>query len=253
MRHFHSRAKDTLITGHSDSRLPLLSVVIPCLNERDSLPELVARLEKSLPDGSIPSAEFIIVDDGSSDGSAEVLAELQTDHPRLKVLRRPERGGQTPALWDGLALAKGTWIAHLDGDLQNDPQDLPDLYRTAQQGYDAVLGIRAQRRDSLGRRWASRFANAVRRASLHDTIIDVGCSTRVVKAAVLRQIPPLPNMHRYLPAVIERMGSRIAQVPVSHHPRQHGESKYTNLGRGLKSARDLLRVRRFLREYEARR
>ena len=76
----------------------------------------------------------------------------------------------------------------------------------------------------------------------------MGCSTRVVRADVLRAIPALPNMHRYLPAVIERMGARIAQVPVSHHPRRHGQSKYTNLGRGLKSARDLLRVRRFLRE-----
>jgi glycosyltransferase involved in cell wall biosynthesis len=226
-------------------------VVIPALNERDSLPELLRFLEESFPADAIPTVEFIVVDDGSVDGSAALLEEMRSEYPRLKAVCRVERGGQTPALWDGLAEARGTWIAHLDADLQNDPRDLPDLYRTAQQGYDAVLGIRAQRQDSLARRLASRFANGIRRASLHDTIQDVGCSTRVVKAKVLREIPPLPNMHRYLPAVIEQMGARIAQVPVSHHPRRHGESKYTNIGRGLKSARDLLRVRRFLREYSA--
>jgi glycosyltransferase involved in cell wall biosynthesis len=226
-------------------------VVIPALNERDSLGELVEVLEHSFPADAIPTVEFIVVDDGSTDGSSDLLESLKERHPRLRSVIRSERGGQTAALWDGLAAARGAWIAHLDADLQNDPRDLPDLFHTAQQGYDAVLGVRAQRRDDLGRRLASRFANGVRRASLHDSIQDVGCSTRVVKAELLRAIPALPNMHRYLPAVIERLGARIAQVPVSHHPRRHGQSKYTNLGRGLRSARDLLRVRRFLREHQA--
>jgi dolichol-phosphate mannosyltransferase len=220
------------------------------LNERDSLSELVRRLQAAFPAGGASHAEFVIVDDGSSDGSAAVLGELATAEPRLVPVLRPRRGGQTAALWDGLRRSRGAWIAHLDGDLQNDPGDLPGMLQVAQQGYDAVLGYRAARHDGWRRRAASRFANTVRRSVLHDHIRDIGCSTRVVRREALAGLPELPDLHRYIPALLERAGWRIVQVPAHHEPRRHGVSKYTNLGRGLRGLVDLMRVARVARHLE---
>jgi dolichol-phosphate mannosyltransferase len=229
---------------------PEISVVVPCLNERDSLPELVRRLQAAFPAAGAVLAEFVLVDDGSSDGSAVLLGELAAAEPRLVPVLRPRRGGQTAALWDGLRRARGTWIAHLDGDLQNDPGDLPAMLQVAQQGYDAVFGYRAARHDNWRRRAASRFANAVRRSVLHDHIRDIGCSTRVVHRAALAALPELPDLHRYLPALVERAGWRFVQVPARHEPRRHGVSKYTNLGRGLRGLVDLMRVARVARHLD---
>jgi dolichol-phosphate mannosyltransferase len=229
---------------------PELSVVVPCLNERESLRELVQRLQAAFPAGGPLDAEFVVVDDGSSDGSASLLRELAAAEPRLVPVLRPQRGGQTAALWDGLRRARAAWIGHLDGDLQNDPADLPGMLGQARQGYDAVFGFRATRHDSVRRRLASRFANAVRRAVLHDHIRDIGCSTRVVRREALAALPELPDLHRYIPALVERAGWRILQVPAHHEPRRHGMSKYTNLGRGLRGLADLIRVARVARHLE---
>jgi dolichol-phosphate mannosyltransferase len=187
-------------------------------------------------------AEFILVDDGSTDDSGALLGAAALDEPRLHPVLRPARGGQTQALHDGLQIARGEWVAHLDGDLQNDPRDLPGMLRRAREGYDAVFGYRDGRQDSLSRRWASRLANAIRHAVLGDSIRDIGCSTRVLRREVLATLPPLPDLHRYLPALVERAGWRILQVPTRHHPRQHGQSKYGNLGRALRGPADLLRM-----------
>ncbi len=230
--------------------VPALSVVVPCLNESGSLRELVRRLQAAFPAGGTPQAEFILVDDGSSDGSAALLRELAAEEPRLVPVLRANRGGQTAALRDGLRASRGAWVAHLDGDLQNDPADLPGMLQQAQQGYDAVLGYRVTRHDSVRRRLASRFANAVRRAVLHDHIRDIGCSTRVVRREALAALPVLPDVHRYIPALLERAGWRIAQVPARHEPRRYGVSKYTNVGRGLRGLVDLARVARAARHLE---
>lgn len=232
------------------TEVPELSVVVPCLNERDSLPELVRRLRAAFPAEGALRAEFVIVDDGSSDGSEAVLRELAAAEPRLIPVLRPRRGGQTAALWDGLRSARAAWIGHLDGDLQNDPADLPVMLRRAQQGFDAVFGYRAARHDGWRRRVASRFANVVRRAVLHDHIRDIGCSTRVVRREALAMLPERPDLHRYLPALVECAGWRIAQVPAHHEPRRHGKSKYTNLGRGLRGLADLPRMAQLARRLE---
>lgn len=230
--------------GPSSRAACALSIILPCLNEVDSLRELVWRLARAFPpDGDI-SAEFIIVDDGSGDGSAQLLQQLGPSEPRLVVVSRPRRGGQSVALWDGLAVARGEYVAHLDCDLQNDPDDLPGMLQMAQQGYDAVLGYRERRHDSWSRRGASAFANAVRRAILHDHVRDVGCSTRVVRREALTALPFVPNLHRYVPALLERGGCRIVQVPVHHHPRATGKSKYGNFRRGLEGLADLSRMSR---------
>ena len=224
-----------------------LSVIVPCLNEADSIPTLLAELVAAFPVGGTTAAEFVLVDDGSEDDSRAVLSRCVAKEPRLHPVLRPSRGGQTQALHDGLQAARGDWIAHLDGDLQNDPRDLPALLEAARSGYDAVFGYRAERHDSLSRRWASRFANALRQQVLRDSIRDIGCSTRVVRREVLEKLPPLPDLHRYLPALVERAGWRVTQVPTHHRPRRHGTSKYGNLGRALRGPGDLFRMARLAR------
>lgn len=221
---------------------PELSIIVPCLNEADSLPSLLAELQAAFPVGAAPAAEFIIVDDGSVDGSAALLGELAGGELRLRPVLRPLRGGQTRALWDGLQAARGRWVAHLDGDLQNDPRDLRAMLVRAEAGHDAVFGFRTERHDSRSRRWASRAANAIRRQVLRDSIVDIGCSTRIVRREVLLTLPPLPDLHRYLPALIQRAGWRVLQMPTHHRLRQHGRSKYTNWGRALRGPGDLLRM-----------
>lgn len=225
---------------------PELSVVIPCLNEAGSLPSLLAELQATFDAAGVP-AEFILVDDGSTDASRALLREAALTEPRLRPVLRDARGGQTQALHDGLQIARADWVAHLDGDLQNDPRDLPALLAKAREGYDAVFGFRAARSDSLSRRLASRAANAIRKWVLRDSIVDIGCSTRVLRRDVLTTLPPLPDLHRYLPALVERAGWRILQVPTRHRPRQHGQSKYGNLGRALRGPADLLRMSRLAR------
>jgi len=232
---------------------PVLSIVVPCYNEAGNLAELVERLAAALPADGGTAAEFVLVDDGSDDGTAEILARLARADARVVPVCRTERGGQTQALWSGFAAARGGWIGGLDGDLQNDPADLPRLYAQARrENLDAVLGFRATRHDDLGRRLSSRFANAVRRCVLGDTIRDIGCSTRVVRREALRGLEPLPNVHRYLPALIEAGGWRIAQVPVAHRPRRAGVSKYGNLSRGLAGLRDLPRMASYVRSIRRR-
>ena len=232
---------------------PELSVNIPCFNEAENLTELINRLEKVFPAHGELDLEFIIVDDGSSDGSAAIVADLAKENARIVPVYMPSRRGQTDALWQGLQAARGTWVGHLDGDLQNDPADLPVMYKRAQcDQLDAVLGYRLKRHDSLGRRLASQFANGVRRFVLHDAIRDVGCSTRVVRLDVLSELQPVKNLHRYLPALIELGGWRIAQVPVRHHERTRGVSKYGNLNRGFEGLRDLPRIKAYVKALQER-
>lgn len=224
-----------------------LSVIVPCLDEAGSIPTLVAELSAAFPVAGPTAVEFILVDDGSADTTREVLARCVRAEPRLHPVLRARRGGQSRALQDGLLAARGEWIAHLDGDLQNDPGDLPGLLAHARKDLDAVFGYRATREDSAGRRRASRIANRLRKLVLRDSIVDIGCSTRVVRRAVLQTLPPLRDLHRYLPALVERAGWRVEQAPTHHRPRQHGRSKYTNLGRTLRAPLDLCRMARLAR------
>ncbi len=229
-----------------------LSIVVPCYNEAGSLAELVDRLGEAFPREAKPTVEFVLVDDASSDGSDRLLEDLAAVEPRLSFVRHPRRQGQTGALWSGLLASRGSWVGHLDGDLQNDPADLPAMYRKAiREDLDAVLGYRQNRHDDLGRRLASRIANGVRRMVLHDSIRDVGCSTRIVRRGILECLKPVANQHRYLPALIELGGWRIAQVAVTHHDRMNGQSKYGNLDRGVQGLRDLPRMAAYVRGIRA--
>ncbi len=228
--------------------MPELSIIIPAWNEVASLPDLVRAITEAFPPGCEPSIELVVVDDGSDDGSWELLSgPLRAAEPRLVPGRLPHRGGQTAALWAGLGWARADWVAHLDADLQNDPRDLRALWALGKRGFDAVLGYRERRQDSWSRRLVSCCARRARQAMLGDPIVDIGCSTRVVRREALRHLPPLTNAHRYLPAMLFLLGFRVIQVPVDHRARRFGHSKYTTAGRTLEALRDIWGVRAFLR------
>lgn len=214
----------------SDASSPLqYSVVIPCYNEAGNIAHLVAEVVAA--SGAGDHYEIILVDDASTDDTLEVLQHLMATEPRLRVLRHALNRGQSAALCSGVTAARGHWIATLDGDGQNDPSDVPALLAKAinEQNPAApvvVCGHRTQRRDTFVRRLSSKVANAVRSRALHDATPDTGCGLKVFARATFMALPHFNHMHRFLPALVQRMGGRAVSVPVNHRPRLHGQSKY---------------------------
>ena len=225
---------------------PDLSIVVPVHDEEESLPSLVSEIITALEGG--PSWELILVDDGSTDGSASVMEDLRTRYPnRLRLLRSRANRGQSAALGAGFAVARADLVATLDADLQNDPADIPRLVHALDHApggpYDAVSGVRRNRRDSWKRRVASRVANRVRNWAVKDGVRDVGCSLKVYRKRFLVQLPVFDGLHRFLPALLQMQGARITEVDVNHRPRVHGVSKYTIGGRLKRGLYDLVGVR----------
>lgn len=203
-----------------------LSLVIPVFNEQDNVQPLLDEV-RSVLDGDF-DYEVIFVDDGSTDNTAARLAALRADNPRLRVLRHAENAGQSAALLTGLQAARAPWVATLDGDGQNDPADIPDLYALAQAGNSLwlVTGWRHQRRDNWLKRLSSRIANSVRATLLGDATPDTGCGLKLMRRETCLQLPRFDHMHRFLPALVLRAGGGVRSVPVNHRPRQRGTSKY---------------------------
>lgn len=222
-----------------------LSLIIPVYNERDNLEKLLAELHSALqPTGW--THEIILVDDASTDGSAELLKTLRRQYPALRVLRLLRHSGQTPALAAGFDAARGEVIVTMDADLQNDPRDIPLLVETLRSGYDVVSGWRKNRKDSWLRCFISRMANRILRRSTGVDLHDFGCSLKAYRRSVLQGIVPYGEMHRILPAYLAALGSRIAEKEVRHRPRLSGKSKY-GFGRTLKVPFDILAVSFLLR------
>jgi dolichol-phosphate mannosyltransferase len=211
-----------------------LSVVIPAYNELDNLGPLLAELRDALrPLGR--DHEIVIVDDGSTDGSAAWLRDEAARDPRLRPVFLRRQQGQSAALVEGIARARGWVIATLDADLQNDPADLPRVLEALEDA-DVVSGYRVTREDTWLRRVSSSIANRVRRAVLGDSLRDIGCSLKAYRREALIHLPVFVGVHRYLPALCQFRGARIVEVPVSHRPRHAGVSKYgvaNRLGRGI--------------------
>ncbi len=220
--------------------MPDLSVVVPVFNERDNIPPLLAEIAAALR-GSV-DYEVIYVDDHSSDDSRDVLAAQKAVHPELRVLHHVTQSGQSTAVRNGVKAARGTWIATLDGDGQNDPADIPKLIAERGQSDAKVklfAGWRVNRKDTMSKRLGSRFANALRSRLLRDATPDTGCGIKLFERAAFLDLPYFDHMHRYLPALMQRAGWQVKSVPVNHRPRGAGSSKYTNLGRAIVGIADL--------------
>ncbi|NJL89935.1 MAG: glycosyltransferase family 2 protein [Coleofasciculaceae cyanobacterium SM2_1_6] len=220
---------------------PVISVVLPIYNELESLPLLLDSVVDILEATQIPY-EIICVDDGSTDGSAQWLREFDHKYSTVSSVLLRRNYGQTPALAAGFDYAKGQTIVTLDSDLQNDPADIPLLLAKLDEGYDLVSGWRKQRQDDVLTRLlpsiaANRLIALVTGVHLHD----YGCSLKAYRAELLADMNLYGELHRFLPALAFIEGARIAEIPVRHHPRRYGQSKY-GLDRTFRVAMDLLTI-----------
>jgi len=225
--------------------MPELSVVIPIYNEAPNLVELCRELNETLGSWG-KSYEVIIVDDGSTDESFEILKRLQQNDSQLRVIQLRRNFGQTAAFAAGFALARGRLIATSDGDLQNDPRDIPAMAALLNQGYDIVCGWRKVRKDAfLNRRLPSTMANRLISWATGVKLHDYGCSLKLFRAEVVKPLRLYGEMHRFLPALASEVGARITETPVNHRARIHGRSKY-GISRTIRVILDLLTVKYLL-------
>jgi len=229
------------IKGRSMSGRPELSVVVPLYNEEDSVPALVDAIRSALAAES--SWELVLVDDGSADRTAAVAEQLSASDSRIRLIRLARNYGQTQAMQAGFDAAEGDIVVSMDGDLQNDPADIPKLVNTLEQGYDLVAGYRERRQDKMiTRKIPSWVANRLIRAITGVMIRDNGCSLKAYRREALDRMYLYSDMHRFLPALAAATaGARITEVPVRHHARRFGQSKY-GLSRIFKILADLLTI-----------
>ena len=224
-----------------------LSVIIPIKDERDNLDPLAEQLRQALQPLGL-AYEVIFVDDGSVDGSYACLEKLATSDGRIKVVRLRRNFGQTAALQAGIDWSSGDVLVTLDGDLQNDPADIPRLLEKFAEGFDAVLGQRANRQDHvLIRKIPSLMGNWLIRKVTGVHVKDMGCTLRALRRDLAEALPLYGEMHRFVPVLAQQYGARLAQIPVRHHPRQAGKTKY-NLTRTFRVVLDLITIK-FLHSY----
>ena len=227
-----------------------LSVVIPIRNEAASLVELHREFTETLTAFG-PDFEILIVDDGSTDDSFEILKRLQLSDPRLRVIRFRRNYGQTAAFAAGFAHARGRLIVTSDGDLQNDPRDIPAMVTQLEGGFDIVCGWRKDRKDAfVSRRLPSTLANALISTVTGVQLHDYGCSLKVFRAEIVKDMKLYGEMHRFLPAIASEQTSSIGEMVVHHRARKYGQSKY-GIGRTVRVVLDLLTVK-FLLSYSTR-
>ena len=221
---------------------PALSVVVPVYDEEDSLDGLIAELGAALDVVGRP-AEIVAVDDGSTDASFARLRALQAREPRLRIVRLARNYGQTAALAAGIEHATGALLVTCDADRQNDPADLPRLLAALTDDVDVVNGWRRERRDPwLTRRLPSQLANRVISLVIGTQLHDYGCTLRVMRAEIAKELQLYGELHRFIPALAADVGARVIEIPVNHRPRTTGRSKY-GLSRTLRVLLDLLTVK----------
>lgn len=223
---------------------PYLSVIVCVFNEEANIRPLVEKIRQDLAGIDY---ELIYVDDGSTDGTLRELQALLDE--RLRVVEFRKNYGQSAALAAGIEAARGEYLATLDGDLQNDPADIPGMLGLAErEGWDLVAGVRANRKDGmLLRKIPSRIANAIIRSATKVYIRDYGCTLKVFRSEVAKDMGLYGELHRFIPVLASLEGARITQVDVRHHPRIHGQSKY-GIGRTFRVISDLL-LMVFFRRY----
>lgn len=219
-----------------------LSVVVPLYNEEENVPHLVAAITEALEGHS--SWELVLVDDGSRDGTVAQVLEAASADSRIRLVELARNYGQTQAMQAGFDHSRGNVVVTMDGDLQNDPRDIPLLLETLDQGYDLVTGYRKGRQDAvITRKVPSYVANRLIAALTGVKVRDNGCSLKAYRRSVLQQLNLYSDMHRFLPALAAASAAaRITEVPVRHHARRFGESKY-GLSRIAKIAADLMTIK----------
>ncbi len=219
----------------------MLSVIVPLFNEEESVPVLVEEVRTAL--ASYPVWELLLVDDGSCDGTAAVAADLAAADPRVRLLRLARNYGQTQAMQAGFDAARGDVVVSLDGDLQNDPAEIPRMVAKLEEGYDLVAGRRENRQDDWWTRtFPSWVANVLIRFVTKVPIRDNGCSLKAYRRSTLDRMHLYSDLHRFLPALAAATaGARIAEISVNHRPRRFGSSKY-GASRILKILADLLTI-----------
>ncbi len=221
------------------------SVIVPIKDERDNLASLTEQLLKVLqarPETKTAGFEILFVNDGSTDGSESVLNDLAARYSAVSILHLDRNHGQTAAFAAGFRASRGNLVITIDGDLQNDPADINTLLPFATE-YDLVCGWRKDRHDNLVRKISSRVANTVRGAVTGDRVHDTGCSLKIFRRSVVDRLPLFNGMHRFFPALAMMHGFTVTEVPVRHHPRAHGVSKYGVGNRLFRGLYDLVAVR----------
>jgi dolichol-phosphate mannosyltransferase len=219
-----------------DALRPAVSVVVPLFNEEENVAILQEELATALRG---IDHEIIFVDDGSTD---RTLTRL-TKSPEVRVLRFEKNAGQSAAIYAGANAARGATVLLIDGDLQNDPADIPRLLAEVERGADLVCGYRAQRKDTLIKRLTSRIANFVRSRFTKDGVRDTGCTLKAMRRECVRTLVPFKGMHRFIPALIKGGGYRLVEVPVNHRARRFGTSKYGLGNRAVRATIDMFGVR----------
>ena len=204
---------------------PHLSIVVPLYNEEASVEVLLSQLLETCQEFEF-SYEIIFVDDGSTDSTWEVIERLKNTSSHLKAIKFRRNYGQTNAMVAGFEHASGKIIVSMDGDLQNDPSDIPRLLAKMEEGYDIVSGWRKDRKDPLSRVFASRIANAIISFTTGVHLRDYGCSLKAYRAECIKPLRAYGDMHRFFPALASMTGARITEIPVKHSARQYGISKY---------------------------
>jgi glycosyltransferase involved in cell wall biosynthesis len=227
-----------------------LSIVIPVYNEEESVSQLYNKLNETLP-GLKLSYEVILIDDGSTDGSYSELQKIHKKNSSYKIIRFRRNFGQTSAMSAGFHYSSGNIIITLDGDLQNDPKDIPAILKKLDEGYDIVSGWRKDRKDkAVSRRFPSIVANKMISKLTGVHLHDYGCTLKAYRKEVIDNIDLYGEMHRYIPAVASRMGVDVAEIPVTHHGRKYGKSKY-GISRTIRVILDIITIK-FLLSYSQR-
>ncbi|MEY2528465.1 MAG: dolichol-phosphate mannosyltransferase [Verrucomicrobiota bacterium] len=215
---------------------PAISVVVPLFNEEENVPILQTELTAAL--GAF-DYEIVFVDDGSRDGTVGRIAP----DLRVRVLQFERNAGQSAAMFAGLQAARGAVAVLIDGDLQNDPADIPRLLSEIERGADLVCGFRAQRKDTVVKRITSRVANFIRSRFTKDGVRDTGCTLKAMRRECVGALVPFKGMHRFIPALVKGAGYRLVEIPVNHRPRKFGQSKYGLGNRAVRATMDMFGVR----------
>jgi dolichol-phosphate mannosyltransferase len=215
---------------------PAISVIVPLFNEEENMSILQSELRAALAGRDY---EIVFVDDGSNDGTRERIETASN----VRVIRFAKNTGQSAAMYAGLQAARGAIAVLIDGDLQNDPADIPRLLDEISRGADLVCGYRAERKDTLVKRLTSRIANFVRSRFTKDYVRDTGCTLKAMRRECIATLVPFKGMHRFIPALVQGAGYRLVEVPVHHRPRRFGQSKYGLGNRAVRATIDMFGVR----------